>query len=95
MLVLHHQRVRPAVPQSDAPHGEPAYVTVCHVRVLHQLRLVLAVQLTTSRQDGSPPLPGVFEGQGRAAELGLKSNVSAVDADYITNLQKIFGRIFP
>ena len=49
MLVLHHQGVRPAVPQADAPHSEPADVAVCHVRVLHQLRLVLAVQLTACR----------------------------------------------
>ena len=62
MLVLHHQGVRPAVPQSDTPHSEPADVAVCHVRVFHQLRLVLAVQLATSRQHGSPPLPGVFQG---------------------------------
>ena len=64
VLVLHHQRVRPAVPQANAPHGEPADVAVGHMGVLHQLGLVLAVQLTAGRQDSASPLPGVLQRKG-------------------------------
>ena len=95
MLVLHHHGVRPTVPQSDATHSEAADVAACLVGVFHQLCLVLAIQLTTSRQHSSPPLPGIFQGEGRTAELGLKSNIVAVDADYITDLQKLWLVTFP
>ena len=64
VLVLHHQRVRPAVPQANAPHSEPADVAVGHVGVLHQLGLVLAVQLTAGRQDSASPLPCVLQRKG-------------------------------
>ena len=88
MLVLHHQGVRPAVPQADPPDGEPADVAVGHVGVLHQLRLVLAVQLAASWQHGASPLPGVLQRQRRTAELRLKANIPAIDANNVTNLRE-------
>ena len=95
MLVLHHHGVRPTVPHSDATHSEAADEAVCLVGVLHQPCLVLSVQLRTNMQHSSPPLPGIFQGEGPTAELGLKSNIVAVDADYITDLQKLWLVTFP
>ena len=54
--------------------------------VLHQLGLVLAVQLTPGRQDSASPLPCVLQRKGRAAEFGLKPNIAAVDSYNVANL---------
>ena len=71
VFVLHQQSVRATISETDSAHRQSADVTVLHVWVRQQLRLVLAVELAARGEHRAAPLPGVGQWQGVAAELCL------------------------